>query len=333
MFDLICQTGTSLCSVTVLSSLSSSILSAEAQLIVTINAVALEGNLTSKTALILDLPGNPHYLSFGKSYYTGTYKPESLKLDEILTLSSPDYENITFAFETYQDNFEVEALTDVGTYSVIVKEPLNETILSNYAEIVVDLTVKNINTGDTASTALSLKLPLYLNDVFESDHYEFEYLKSSDSSSPGLQILGETIKVKSPEYTNLIVLGEYLRLILKLGTQLTLILGYEEYLSGSCDSETCTLDLQKELNETTLSLTEVIVTLVASTADNFSTGKSVLLLSLPPKNSTFAFTKSFFRANYSIQSSDTALGSLTLLDNISLEGAYTTGVEIIVEGR
>lgn len=203
-----------MCGITVLSSLSSLILTTEAQLIITINAVALEGNLTSKTALILDLPGNPHSLSFGKTYYTGAYKPESLKLDEILTLSSPDYENITFSFETFKDSFEVDALTDVGTYSVKVNEPLNETVLSTYAEIILDLTVENINTGDTASTALSLKLPLYLNDVFESDHYEFEYLKSSsDSTSPGLQILGETIKIKSPEYTNLVVLGKFLRLI------------------------------------------------------------------------------------------------------------------------
>lgn len=113
------------------------------------------------------------------------------------------------------------------------------------------------------------------------------------------------------------------------------ILGFEEYLSGSCDSGTlsCSLELQKELNETTLSLTEVLITLVASTADSFSTGKSVLLLSLPPKNSTFAFTKSFFRANYSIQTSDAEVGSLTLLDTISLEGAYATGVEIIVAGQ
>lgn len=178
----------------------------------------MEGNLTSKTTLILDLPGNPHYLSFGKSYYTGAYKPESLKLDELLTLNSPDYENITFSFQTYQDNFVVETLSDVGTYSVTVHEPLSETVLSTNAEIIVDLIVENINTGDTASTALAFKLPLYLNDVFESDHYEFEYLKGSESNTAGLQILGETIKIKSPEYTNLVVLGAYLRLILRFGS-------------------------------------------------------------------------------------------------------------------
>ncbi|XP_066149225.1 uncharacterized protein [Euwallacea fornicatus] len=284
------------------------------QLILTATATAKNGELTAHTVIILDLPITENILSFKKSYYSAFYISNSLKLIDTIIVQSEDFSNLQFSFEDYDDNFKVEPLSKQGQYNVTMKDQLNQSLLEQAAEIYVVLVVTDSKSKLEASTVLTIKLPLYWNHVFEDDHYDAEYLKDESSDSDKVNV-NRKIKIVDPEFSQLSVLG------------------YEENFVISCNSTTleCSLSLVKNLNSSSLSSEELFLTLVASTMDQFSTGRSILLLKLPLRNSTFEFEKQLYQANYNIQSSEDELATISLVDVISLKGAYVTDVSIVCD--
>ncbi|XP_066260115.1 uncharacterized protein [Euwallacea similis] len=284
------------------------------QLILTITATANSGQLTAHTVIILDLPITENTISFKESYYSAYYIPNSLKLADTIVLKSEDFSNLQFSFEDYDDNFEVEPLSKEGQYNVKMKDQLSQSVLEKATEIYVVLVATDSKSKLEASTVLVIKLPLYLNYVFEVDHYDAEYLKDESSDLDKVNV-NQKIKIVNPDFTQLSVLG------------------YEENFSTSCNSTTleCSLSLKSNLNSSSLSANELFLTLVASTIDQFSTGRSILLLKLPVKNSSFEFEEQLYQANYNIQSSEDELGTISLVDAISLKGAYATDISIVCD--
>lgn len=94
---------------------------------------------------------------------------------------------------------------DTPSYGIRVKNPLEESVLWQSTELFIEFSAQDLTSGDNTSSVLILKLPLHSDAVFDSDHYEAEYVVSADG--PDSVRLLTKISVKKPEYTQLTVPG------------------------------------------------------------------------------------------------------------------------------
>ncbi|ERL87307.1 hypothetical protein D910_04702, partial [Dendroctonus ponderosae] len=310
----------------------------EQTLIINIMASTTSGDASGSTVLVLNVPAIERSMKFDQQYYTGSYSAAaepSIKLDDYISLTAVGYSTLKFSlggiqltftvlrafphhcFADFDDYFALQSDSEEKSYRIKVNSPLEDSVLSLSTELFIVLTAQDTTSGDNTSSVLILKLPLYSDEVFDSNYYEAEYVVSADGTD-SVRLLSP-ILVKKSAYTQLTVPGtvaEHQR--------------YESYLSGSCDATSfqCAISVDAELNSSTLVAKELLLTLTASNEDQSSTGKAVLLLQLPTKNASLQFTRQVYSAQYTIEKSATDLGTLVLFETIAVEGSYSDDISI-----
>ncbi|ENN79551.1 hypothetical protein YQE_04013, partial [Dendroctonus ponderosae] len=285
----------------------------EQTLIINIMASTTSGDASGSTVLVLNVPAIERSLKFDQQYYTGSYSAAaepSIKLDDYISLTAVGYSTLKFSLGDFDDYFALQSDSEEKSYRIKVNSPLEDSVLSLSTELFIVLTAQDTTSGDNTSSVLILKLPLYTDEVFDSNYYEAEYVVSADGTD-SVRLLSP-ILVKKSAYTQLTVPG------------------YESYLSGSCDATSfqCAISVDAELNSSTLVAKELLLTLTASNEDQSSTGKAVLLLQLPTKNASLQFTRQVYSAQYTIEKSATDLGTLVLFETIAVEGSYSDDISI-----
>ncbi|XP_019756125.2 uncharacterized protein LOC109534776 [Dendroctonus ponderosae] len=276
-------------------------------------ASTTSGDASGSTVLVLNVPAIERSMKFDQQYYTGSYSAAaepSIKLDDYISLTAVGYSTLKFSLGDFDDYFALQSDSEEKSYRIKVNSPLEDSVLSLSTELFIVLTAQDTTSGDNTSSVLILKLPLYSDEVFDSNYYEAEYVVSADGTD-SVRLLSP-ILVKKSAYTQLTVPG------------------YESYLSGSCDATSfqCAISVDAELNSSTLVAKELLLTLTASNEDQSSTGKAVLLLQLPTKNASLQFTRQVYSAQYTIEKSATDLGTLVLFETIAVEGSYSDDISI-----
>ncbi|XP_076269883.1 uncharacterized protein LOC143202315 [Rhynchophorus ferrugineus] len=287
-------------------------------IILTITAKSESGSVEAMVFISAPKASASDNLEFSSLYYEGSYSVQKdstdvVALDDTIGFSNnEDSSEITISVENeFENYFKIEFTSDKWTATV--QENLPESTIYSKSSLLITLTaVRTDGTGE-AKALLILTLPS-LNLLFSKDSYSSIY----DQSESGT----DTITIEE----NITVEGS------ALSSVVLTFPGYEEYFQGSCDSTTgvCSISLKQNLNSTILSSkTEILITIIATSGT--VSARTVILVKLPQASSTFAFDKTFYSAEYFIETTEDGTASVQLNDPIAFTDANPADINIKAE--
>ncbi|KAJ3654191.1 hypothetical protein Zmor_013397 [Zophobas morio] len=254
---------------------------------------------TSAT-VVIEVPAIPLPPKFSYSLYEFKYDSDTVTSTDGKTITTDPSDTTAVKVvigDPYTKNFKISPVGDAGEYKFEVTTPLDQTIIDQNVEIFVQLDATLTGSTDTSSATVAIKMPEKTENVvpkFSNAYYKATYTHNDPDEDIVTIQDPVPITIASDQASDTVV---------------NVIGQYQENFKAEFNTDTNSwgIKVTSKLDDTTLSLLELVIPLEAVLSGAADVGSAALVLSLPDseKDPIPLFEKPSYTAQYSLNDDGT----------------------------